>query len=281
MNSIVVTGVSTGIGKSVAELLIQKGFRVFGSVRKPADADRLSAELGKNFVPLLFDVTDEAAVRAAAEEVRKALNGETLFGLVNNAGVAVGGPALHLPIADFRRQLEINVVGQLIVSQAFAPLLRAQNAQGKAGRIVNITSVSGKEGSPFLGAYSASKFALEGLSESMRRELMRYGIDVIIVAPGPIATPIWDKAEELDIEFYRDTDFYEAGKKFQKYSVAKGRSGLPPEAVGKAVYAALTKPHPRARYAVNPRPLAHWIASLLPKRVVDQAIAKALGLLPK
>lgn len=281
MKSIVVTGVSSGIGKSIAALLIQKGFRVFGSVRKQADAERLAVELGNNFIPLLFDVTDEVAARAASEQTREALNGETLFGLVNNAGVAVGGPFLHIPIADFRRQLEINVVGQLIVSQAFVPLLRAQNAQSKAGRVVNITSVSGKEGSPFLGAYSASKFALEGLSESMRREAMRYGIDVIVVAPGPIATPIWDKAEELDIERYRQTDFYESGKVFQKYSVAKGRNGLPPEAVSRAVYAALTQPRPRTRYAVNPHPFSHWVASLLPKRLVDKAIAKALGFIPK
>ncbi len=278
MKSIVVTGVSTGIGKSIAEMLIQKGFHVFGSVRKQTDADRLRSDLGTGFTPLTFDITDEIAVHAAAKQVRDQLKGETLFGLVNNAGIAVAAPMLYLKPDDFRRQLEINVTGQLIVTQAFTPLLGADRSlNGKPGRIVNITSVSGKNGSPFLGAYAASKHALEGLSESMRRELMLYGIDVIIVAPGPIATPIWDKAEEVNAEEYRHTDYYESGKKFQKYTIAKGRSGLPPEAVSKAVFKALTSPNPRVRYAINPNPFMSWVMSLLPKRQLDAIMAKGLG----
>lgn len=278
MKSIVVTGVSTGIGKSIAEMLIQKGFHVFGSVRKQTDADRLRSDLGTGFTPLTFDITDEAAVHAAAKQVRDQLKGETLFGLVNNAGIAVAAPMLYLKPDDFRRQLEINVTGQLIVTQAFTPLLGADRSlNGKPGRIVNITSVSGKNGSPFLGAYAASKHALEGLSESMRRELMLYGIDVIIVAPGPIATPIWDKAEEVNAEEYRHTDYYESGKKFQKYTIAKGRSGLPPEAVSKAVFKALTSSNPRVRYAINPNPFMSWVMSLLPKRQLDAIMAKGLG----
>jgi hypothetical protein len=278
MKSIVVTGVSTGIGKSIAESLIQKGFHVFGSVRKQTDADRLRSDLGTGFTPLTFDITDEAAVHAAAKQVRDQLKGETLFGLVNNAGIAVAAPMLYLKPDDFRRQLEINVTGQLIVTQAFTPLLGADRSlNGKPGRIVNITSVSGKNGSPFLGAYAASKHALEGLSESMRRELMLYGIDVIIVAPGPIATPIWDKAEEVNAEEYRHTDYYESGKKFQKYTIAKGRSGLPPEAVSKAVFKALTSSNPRVRYAINPNPFMSWVMSLLPKRQLDAIMAKGLG----
>lgn len=278
MKSIVVTGVSTGIGKSIAEMLIQKGFHVFGSVRKQTDADRLRSDLGTGFTPLTFDITDEVAVHAAAKQVRDQLKGETLFGLVNNAGIAVAAPMLYLKPDDFRRQLEINVTGQLIVTQAFTPLLGADRSlNGKPGRIVNITSVSGKNGSPFLGAYAASKHALEGLSESMRRELMLYGIDVIIVAPGPIATPIWDKAEEVNAEEYRHTDYYESGKKFQKYTIAKGRSGLPPEAVSKAVFKALTSSNPRVRYAINPNTFMSWVMSLLPKRQLDAIMAKGLG----
>src|SRR5258708_5817725 len=123
LRSVVITGTSTGIGWGAAKILLAKGFRVFGSVRKPADAQRLSAEFGGNFVPLLFDVTDEAAVYAAAGQVRAALAGETLAGLVNNAGVAVPGPLLELPIEDFRRQIEINLIGVVTVTQAFAPLL--------------------------------------------------------------------------------------------------------------------------------------------------------------
>lgn len=279
MKSIVVTGASTGIGKSIAEQLIQNGFHVFGSVRKKTDAERLTSDLGTGFTPLTFDVTDEAAVHAAAKQVRETLNGETLFGLVNNAGIAVAAPVLYLRIEEFRKQLEINVTGQLIVTQAFAPLLGADRSlKGTPGRIINITSVSGKNGSPFLGAYAASKHALEGLSESMRRELMLYGIDVIIVAPGPIATPIWDKAAEVDAEEYRQTDYYESGKKFQKYTLNRGRNGLPAEAVSKVVHKALTTANPRVRYVINPKPFSSWFMSLLPKRMLDAMIAKGLGL---
>ena len=185
MQSVVVTGVSTGIGWGITKVLIEKGFRVFGSVRKTEDAERLSHEFGQQFVPLTFDVTDEPAVQAAAEQVREQLNGEILFGLVNNAGIAVPAPLIHQSTDDFRHQLEVNLVSVLIVTKAFVPLLGADRSlRGKPGRIVNISSVGGRNGGPFLGAYSASKHGLEGFSKSLRRELMLYGIDVIIVGPG-------------------------------------------------------------------------------------------------
>jgi len=280
MQSVVVTGVSTGIGWGILKILIEHGFRVFGSVRKKEDADRLKEEFGERFTPLLFDVTDEAAVHAAAQQVRKELNGETMFGLVNNAGVAVAGPMMHLSIENFRKQLEINVTGQLIVTQAFAPLLGADRSlKGTPGRIVNISSGSGKNGSPFVGAYAASKRALEGLSESLRREMMLYGIDVIIVSPGPIATPIWDKAEKVDANQYQDTDYFEAGVKFQNYIIKRGRNGLPVESVSSVVFQALTSAKPRVRYAITPAPFAAWVMSILAKRFIDKIIAKNLGLL--
>ncbi|HVE05113.1 MAG TPA: SDR family NAD(P)-dependent oxidoreductase, partial [Rhizomicrobium sp.] len=185
MKSVVVTGSSTGIGWGIAKVLIAKGFRVFGSVRKAEDGERLRKEFGANFVPLYFDVTDAAAVAKGADQVAGALGGEMLFGLVNNAGIAVAGPLLYLKIDEFRHQIDVNLTGQLIVTQAFAPLLGADRSRkGEPGRIVMISSVGGKNASPFVGPYSASKFGLEGLSESLRRELMLFGIDVIIVAPG-------------------------------------------------------------------------------------------------
>lgn len=279
MKSIVITGVSTGIGRSIAEAALQHGLHVFGSVRKQADAERLKADLGAGFTPLTFDITDEAAVHAATKQVRDTLAGETLFGLVNNAGIAVAAPLLYLQIEEFRKQMEINVTGQLIVTQAFAPLLGADRSlKGEPGRIINVSSISGKNGSPFLGAYAASKHALEGLSESLRRELMLHGIDVILVAPGPIATPIWDKAEEVDAERYRETEYYEPGKKFQKYAIANGRKGLPPEAVSRVILHALTTSNPKVRYAVNPKPWMSWVMSLLPKRQLDALMAKGFGL---
>lgn len=279
MKSVVVTGVSTGIGKAILQLLIEKGYRVFGSVRKPADAERLQAEFGDAFVPLLFDVTNQAGIHAAAKQVRQMLTGETLFGLVNNAGVAVPGPLLYLPIENFRKQIEINLTGQLMVTQIFTPLLGADaTLSGAPGRIVNISSISGKNGSPFVGAYAASKHALEGMSESLRRELMIFGIDVVLVAPGPIATPIWDKAEETDAELYNETEYFESGEKFRRYALQSGRKGLPARTVAEVVLEALTAKRPRVRYAINPNPFMSWVMSILPKRTLDGLIASQLGL---
>src|SRR5215208_1065459 len=151
MQSVVVTGVSTGIGWGITKVLIQKGFRVFGSVRKTQDAERLAREFGPNFVPLIFDVTDEPAVQAAAQQVRAQLNGEKLFGLVNNAGIAVAAPLIHMSTDDFRHQLEVNLVGVLIVTKAFVPLLGVDRTlHGHPGRIINMSSVGGKNGGPFL-----------------------------------------------------------------------------------------------------------------------------------
>jgi NAD(P)-dependent dehydrogenase (short-subunit alcohol dehydrogenase family) len=279
MQNVVVTGVSTGIGWGITKVLIQHGFRVFGSVRKTQDAERLSKEFGAGFVPLLFDVTDEEGVQAAAQQVREQLNRETLFGLVNNAGIAVPGPLMYLPTDDFRHQLEVNLVSILIVTKAFLPLLGSDcSLQGKPGRIINISSVGGKAGGPFLGAYAASKHALEGFSESLRRELMLYGIDVIIIGPGSVATPIWDKAEKADISMYANTEYAEAARRLQKYMIEDGRKGYPPEKVGEVVRDALTASKPRVRYAVVPGNfLSRLIPVLLPKRVLDRIIARNLG----
>jgi NAD(P)-dependent dehydrogenase (short-subunit alcohol dehydrogenase family) len=279
MQSVVVTGVSTGIGWGITKVLIQRGFRVFGSVRKTQDAERLSREFGERFVPLLFDVTDEEAVLAAAEQVREQLKGEALFGLVNNAGVAVPAPLMHQPTDDFRHQLEVNLVSVVIVTKAFLPLLGSDRSlRGKPGRIINMSSVGGKFGGPFLGAYAASKHGMEGLSESLRRELMLYRIDVIIIGPGSVATPIWDKAEQVDLSRYENTDYADATRRVQQYMIRNGRNGYPPEKVGEVVLHALTTPRPRVRYSVIPG--TSWrriLQDLLPKRLVDRMIAKNLG----
>ncbi len=279
MQSVVVTGVSSGIGWGTTKILLQKGFRVFGSVRKQQDAERLSKEFGGNFIPLIFDVTDETAVQAAAQRVREQLNGETLFGLVNNAGIAVPAPLIHISTDDFRHQLEVNLVSVLIVTKAFVPLLGSDRSlHGKPGRIINISSVGGKQGGPFLGPYSASKHGLEGFSESLRRELILYGIDVIIIGPGSVATPIWDKAEQVDLAPYAGTDYLEAAQRIQTYMVRSGRRGYPPETVGEVVHQALTAAHPRVRYAVVPgSSFNRVVEQMLPKRFVDNIIAKRLG----
>ena len=283
MKSVVITGASTGIGWATAKLLIDKGYRVFGSVRKQADAERLVGEFGGNFVPLLFDVADEAAVLAAAREVRARLNGETLAGLVNNAGIAVPGPVLELSADEFRRQMDVNVIGPIISTQAFGPLLGTDpQLKGPKGRIVMISSVAGKNGNPLTPAYAASKHAIEGLSESLRREMMLFGIDVIIVAPGPVKTPIWGKGQQdVDMSKYKNSPYLPALQKVSAYMQRLDSIGLPPEKIAEVVYDALTLPNPKVRYQVAPDPMRHLMTNYLPKRMVDKIIAKRLGLMPQ
>ena len=281
MRSVVITGASTGIGWATAKLLLDRGFRVFGSVRKPADADRLKTEFGANFIPLRFDVTDEAAVLAAARDVRAVLAGETLAGLVNNAGIAVAGPVLELSADEFRRQMEVNFIGPIIATQAFGPLLGSDpSLKGPRGKIVMISSVAGKNGNPLSSAYSASKHAIEGLSESLRREMMLFGIDVIIIAPGAVKTPIWGKADEVDISAYKNSPYFPAMERVRKFLLHLGEIGLPPERIAARIADVLTSANPRVRYEITPDPMRHLIRALLPKRVVDRIIAKRLGLLP-
>jgi NAD(P)-dependent dehydrogenase (short-subunit alcohol dehydrogenase family) len=278
--SVVITGVSTGIGWGAVKVLVGKGFHVFGSVRKPADADRLKTEFGAAFTPLLFDVTDEAAVRAGARQVEAALEGATLAGLVNNAGIAVAGPLLYLPVDEWRQQLEVNLTGVVIATQAFAPLLGAGGSRvSDPGRIVNISSVGGRNANPFMAPYCTSKFGLEGLSESLRRELLPFGVDVVVVAPGAVATPIWDKADQTDVARYANTIYAPALERLRQYMLSIGKSGLAPEKIGEAIHTALTAPTPKVRYVVSPSPMQVLMTEVLPKRTLDRITGKRLGLL--
>jgi NAD(P)-dependent dehydrogenase (short-subunit alcohol dehydrogenase family) len=281
MRSVVITGVSTGIGWATAKLLLERDFRVFGSVRKVQDAERLRNEFGVNFIPLIFDVTDEAAIRAAASEVRRLLNGETLAGLVNNAGIAVTGAVFDLAVGEFRRQIDVNVIGPFIVTQAFGPLLGADpGLRGAKGRIVMVSSLAGKHGNPLVSAYSASKHAIEGLSEGLRRELMLFGIDVVIVAPGAVKTPIWDKAEEVDMSVYRNSPFFPALEKIRAFMLQVAAKGLPAERIAEIIATALTTAKPKTRYQIAPDPLFQLMVDALPKRLLDGVVAKRLGLVP-
>jgi len=281
MRSVVITGASTGIGWATAKLLLDRGFRVFGSVRQQADADRLKREFGANFTPLLFDVTDEAAILSAAREVRAALGGETLAGLVNNAGIAVAGPLLELPIERFRSQMDINVIGPIMASQAFGPLLGADpQLRGPKGRIVMMSSVAGKSGNPLGSAYAASKHAIEGLSESLRRELMLFGIDVIIIAPGAVKTPIWGKSRAANAEGDSNSPYRGVRAKVLDFAKHLSEIALPPEKIAEGILEALTSPSPKVRYQIAPDPMRQLIINTLPKRMVDKLIAKRLGLMP-
>jgi NAD(P)-dependent dehydrogenase (short-subunit alcohol dehydrogenase family) len=279
MKSVVVTGVSSGIGQGAARVLVQEGHCVFGSVRRQADADRLRQELGERFVPLLFDVTDAAAVKAGAEQVRTALGGEPLFGLVNNAGVAVAGPLLELPLDELRRQLEVNLIGVVACLQAFAPMLWQGVAAGeKPGRIVNITSVGGKTALPFLSPYVASKFALEGVSESLRREMRLFGVEVIVIAPGFVSTEMTVKGAATDLTPYDGTPYAAALARVRSFMTPGEGAALPPERLGRAILRALTTARPAVRYTVAPNPLQTFLIEHLPKRLVDGMIGGQLGL---
>jgi NAD(P)-dependent dehydrogenase (short-subunit alcohol dehydrogenase family) len=278
---VVVTGVSTGIGWGTTKVLISKGFRVFGSVRKQADADRLQKEFGNGFVALMMDITDADAVHQAARKVGSMIGDRNLIGLVNNAGIVVSGPLLYLRPSEYRRQLDVNMIAPLVVIQAFAPLLGTdKKRQGPAGRIVNISSSGAKIAIPLLGAYSASKFGLEGMSDVLRRELMLFGIDVVIIEPGTVNTAMYDKGEKEDLSEFRLTEYWKAVQRFQKFIVTEARNnGLSPERLGEAVHLALSTAKPKARYAVIPQRFRNWtLPRLLPARMVDAEFAKMLGL---
>ena len=283
MKSVVVTGVSTGIGRGAASVLVKQGWRVFGSVRKEADGRALKSELGEAFTPLVFDVEDNGAILAAAEDVRSHLAGRTLDGLVNNAGSSFTDPLLLQSVADFRKQIEINLVGVFAVTRAFAPLLGADpTLAGTKGRIVNISSVGGRMGVPFLGAYVAAKHGVEGFSASLRRELQLIGIDVIIVGPGSVATAIWDKAEALSFDHLADTIWDKPFRNFTDYMIKMGRKGLAPEQVGKVIATALTASRPKTRYAVvQGKFMNSTLPSMLPSRIVDRLVGRQLGLIQK
>lgn len=280
MKNVVITGASTGIGYDAARYLIERGYHVFGSVRKQADADRVQSELGEQFTPLLFDVTDGAAVETAVSQVAAKVGQAGLAGLVNNAGIAVAGPLMHLPLDELRQQFEVNLFGLLDVTQKFLPLLGAvPNASHSPGRIVNISSVSGKVVYPFMGPYAASKHALEALSDALRRELLIFGVDVIVIEPGSVQTPIWDKAQELDTSQYSHTAYKSIMDGMKRVFVNQGKTGIPVEKVSETIYAALTKENPKTRYVLARKLLTNWLLPrYLPDRRFDKIIAKRLGL---
>ena len=282
MKSIVITGVSTGIGEATATVFTKAGWRVFGSVRKADDGDRLKATLGPNYHALLLDVIDEAAIGAAAAQVRTTLDGRKLDGLINNAGISVAGPLEHLPSAEFRQQIETNLIGPFLVTKAFLPLLGTDRTlDGAPGRIVNMSSVGGRIGPPFISGYAASKHGLEGLSESLRRELLLFGIDVIIVGPGSVATPIWTKTGSPKESPYARTAYGPAMVKFFTAMVQEGLKGYPPAYIGERLLGIMETARPRSRYALVPGRLTNWaLPTLLPRRWVDRLIGRAVGLQP-
>jgi NAD(P)-dependent dehydrogenase (short-subunit alcohol dehydrogenase family) len=277
MQAILITGASSGIGYGLSQEFIRCGYQVFGSVRQQADAQRLKDELGENFIPLIFDVTDAVALQNAAAQVTTMLAGRGLAGLINNAGIATGGPLIYQPIAEIRRQFEINVIGPIAVIQAFFPLLK-RGHQANPGKIINISSAAGQVALPFSGAYAGSKHALEGMSHSLRRELLLHGIDVIIIGPGAIETQIWEKEGVQSLVQYRNTEYAQITRTAQEY-IANRVTRYSTEYVCQFIRRVFEQKRPKARYAIVADYVQRWLLPrLLPYRWFDKIVAKTLGL---
>jgi NAD(P)-dependent dehydrogenase (short-subunit alcohol dehydrogenase family) len=270
---VLVTGASTGIGEATAFHLRELGFDPVAGVRRDEDAERLE---GHGLQTVRLDVTDAAQIAAA----RQAIGDGVLAGLVNNAGVAVAAPLEYVPLDQFRRQLEVNLIGQVAVTQVFLPALRRAG-----GRIVNVSSIGGLVALPLLSPYNASKFALEAVSDSLRRELRPQGIDVIVIEPGGIKTPIWTKGNKLADEMISEMPpeaerLYGrlvAGVRRETVKIERER-GLSPRAVAEVIGTALTVERPRTRYVVGREAKVRAnLARLLPDRAMDRLIGRALG----
>ena len=279
-SAVVITGASTGIGQACALELDRRGFRVFAGVRSETAAENLQAKASSRFTPLMIDVTDAASIAAAAKAVGATMGDAGLAGLVNNAGIVVPGPLEAVPIDALRRQFEVNLIGQVAVTQAFLPLLRKAR-----GRVVNIGSINGALSIPYMGPYSASKFALEAVTDALRVELRTWGIRVSAVEPGQIQTPIWEKsiaaADQLSKTVAPEIlSLYEADLAALRQAVERfARRASPVDRVVRAVVQALTARRPKTRYFLG------WHVRLpfkgmkmLNDRVRDWLVRKQLGL---
>ncbi len=278
--SAVITGISSGIGKGIALKLLNKGYLVFGSVRKKEDAEELVKTFPDMFTPLIFDVTDEQSIRQSVKIVEKRLNGTGLGALINNSGIAFGGPLLFLENELIQKHFEVNVFGVIKVTKAFAHLLGVKEGfNSSPGKIINVSSVSGKIGSPFVAPYVGSKHALEGITHSLRRELIPFGVDVISVRPGVVKTPIWNKAR--GVGNYDNTPYQHILKDFGRHVGSNVKKGLEVEDIAKLVLKIIEKKKPKTGYTISPSPFTTWIAQhLLPDRWLDNIFSKRFKMKP-
>lgn len=278
--AVVITGASTGIGAACALHLDRLGFAVFAGVRRPEDGAALRQSSSDRLVPVELDVTDPPTIQKSHALVSGATGDRGLFGLINNAGVAVVGPLEAVPISDLRHQLEVNVIGQVAVTQTFLPLLRQAR-----GRIVNMGSIAGLSTMPLMGPYSASKFALEAITDALRLEVQQWGIHVAIVEPGAIATPIWNKStikaaeREAAIETELRTLYKPVVVAVRKVVGEASKRAISPDAVVKVVEDALTASSPKTRYLVGTdAKFRALMVKLLPDRISDKLLTWILKL---
>jgi len=265
-----ITGVSSGIGKAMSEYFLGQGYTVFGTVRKPEDGDPLS-QLSDHFHPLLADVTDEGQLQQASERLVGHLNGKPLTGIINNAGVGSVGPILLQPIEEIRQAIEVNYLGALLTARAFWPLLLGE----RPGRIVNISSISGGVTLPFLGAYAASKHALESLSLSLRRELQPTGVHSCLISPGFVKTQMadWSAMEQHLKTLYGETPWADGCKAFVQNAMKATEQAIPPEVVCKAAQHALESDNPKSRYVLDP---LYHLGRHLDDADMDEILAQAV-----
>ncbi len=272
--TVLITGASSGIGRACAIYLSHAGFRVFAGVRRTADADSLCAAARENLVPVLLEVTDCSSIAAAAEQVAAATGG-TLYGLINNAGVGLGGPLELLAPDSIRHLFAVNVLGAAAVTKAFLPLIR----NNRGGRIIMISSISGRIALPGLSAYAASKFALEALGDALRVELKPFNIAVVLIEPGNVATPIWEKG----IAQYAALQEQSPAATAASYAhvlpkltrIAQNPCGISPEQVARTVAQALVVAHPRSRYPVGKRIWMLRLLSKMPDRIRDWIVLRS------
>ena len=283
MKFIVITGTSTGIGYACSKHFIEQGYKVFGSVRNNNDAERISNDLGTNFIPLIFDVTDETAVKESVKVVENHIGDQKLSGLINNAGLGVMGTIQSLTAEQFKYQFDVNVLGVFHCCQAYLDLLGAdKNRKGDPGKIINISSISGEIGMPFMSAYNMSKFGLEGFSEGIRRELLMYGIDVVVIAPGPIKTPIWKKINQKDeVKRYDNSDFRESLARAMKMTDKMEQVGFEPIVIAERALSIIESKKNNTRYRIDPTRMQNILLQLFPKRIADRMIAKRMNIIKK
>ncbi|TRZ45358.1 SDR family oxidoreductase [Robertkochia solimangrovi] len=275
MKSVLITGVSSGIGFASARYFLEQGYQVFGSVRKSKDAIRLENEFKDRFTTIVFDITDRESVEKAFSQIAAHLNGKGLDVLVNNAGISGSAPMAYIDIKDFEKQLNVNVLGVLNVIQVFLPLLGFANKKAK-GQIINISSGAGRVTRPFMGSYSASKHALEAMSDALRRELISERIRVTVVEPGPIKSEIWSKARNGgDPEKYVNTPYENIYKKMDKVIDSMESNALAAEEVAKVIYQVAEGKRRNTRYLVAPKKWMFWLAiHLFPDKLLDRLFEK-------
>jgi len=275
LKNILITGASSGIGKDACRVFLKNGWKVMGTVRTQADASVLSKSFGDNFCPLIFDVRDADAITASKEKVEAFCGPRGLDGIINNAGYAHPGPLVLLESAELEKQLDVNVLGIMRVTNSFYDLLKSNSTKKQAGRIINISSISGLFNSPFVGAYCISKHAVESMTEVYRRELYMYGIDVIVIQPGPIKTKIWGKSKGK-LDRFKNSDYGDILKHADKSITQSEKNAIEVERVSKLLLKRMEKNKLSTKNVIHKNSLGFYLVRKLPSRLVDKIIWKTL-----